>query len=173
MNSLHPETIDAVFRDKPQETAAWLVSFDSFAAIAPIAKKAKIIHDESEIAAKRIIASLGNGDYRSVFAYFTSPEKYPPSMDSLARKLGARSLHGQLDPPFTAAISYKLDKRARRQVPDDTLALQLYDNADTFPLHFEGIAEERFTVDEYASLADFILTIKNETSLWIDCDVPT
>jgi hypothetical protein len=172
MNSLTSKNIQAVFESRPRETAAWLIAFDSFAAISRVVKDAKPVHYEEEFAARKLVSSIGNGDFRSTFGYFVTPERYPEriGLKRLAIKLGAVSLRGRIDPALMATLSYRTDRSARQRIPDDMTTLKFYESAHTFPAYFEGVAEHKFASDETASLADLVLEIKNDSSLWIDRD---
>ncbi|MEO5498968.1 MAG: hypothetical protein ABIR46_00545 [Candidatus Saccharimonadales bacterium] len=171
MTAFETEKVKTIFEHQPAEVATWLISIDAMHALAIVVRNTRIIDHPDEIAAKRLIKSVGAGDYKTPLQYFSNPEIYPPGMLQLATKLGAYSLRNGLNGGLGAALSYKSNKEIRSNIDTHIAALELYDNASNFPLYFVKQAEERLNPTSYGSIVDTLLTIKNDTQYWIDRDV--
>jgi len=168
MSVLEAENVAKIFESRPLDTATWLVGLDAIAAIHRVVRDEGLIEIPDEIAASRVIKSLGNGDYGTVLRYFTRPEIYPPGMSSYAQKLGARSLRGSFDPSLMAVLTYRTDKAVRSTLDHHVPAFELYAGASDFQGHFVRLASDKVSSGSHISRVDLTLAIKNDTAFWID-----
>lgn len=157
-----------IFESKPKESAAWLVSFDCIAALYKATRSYKVVEHPPEIAAKSLISTVGNGDYRTVARLLTNPETHSIGMRTLVLNLGAISVRGRIDPSVVAAICYREDKTIQREIPEDLSMFDLYQSAQSFPEHFAKSARQRFAHSGRGSLADTLYGIRSDTLFWID-----
>lgn len=168
MSTIGTYETQRIFESKPIESAAWLVSFDCIAALYNATRSYKAGEHPSDIAAKSLISTVGNRDYRTVARLLLKPETHSAGMRTLVRNLGAISVRGRIDPSVVAAICYREDKTIQREIPEDLSIFDLYDSAQTFPEHFAKSARQRFTQSGRSSLADTLYSIRSETLFWID-----
>lgn len=166
----HPEMhrVSRVFESRPLDTATWFIALDSIGAIHRVLKDKKVIELPAELAAQRVVKTLGNGDYRSMERYVTRPDIYPPGMTSYVTRLGARSIKGNLDPALMAVLTYKTDRAVKSNIDHHIAAFELSANAEGFRGYFISKAEDAAASEAYPSLLDLTLAIKNDTSFWID-----
>lgn len=165
--SLGSEQVTRIFESRPVETATWLVTLDALRAIHVVIKNAKVTEAPDEIAAKRLISSLGNGDYSTVKDYIERSRAYP-GMEKYAQLLGALSIRGRLDPSIVAVLSYKSNRLVKPKIDHNTRTFQLCESARGFNAYFMRLAQAKIDSDSYPSRVDLSLEIKSQTEFWID-----
>lgn len=168
MDKLGTTETRKIFESRPKESAAWLVSFDCIAALYNATRSYQPIEYPSEIAAKSLISSVGNGDYRTTGRLLTAPETHSVGMRTLVRNLGAISVRGRVDPSVVAAVSYREDKSLQREISGDLTMFDIYQGARSFPEHFVSLARKKFKESNRGSLADTLYSIRSDTLFWID-----